>query len=246
MTTKENMNPDKTAQITAISQRKAARVAGFMFLFTTTTGLVAEIIRTILILPGNAAETGNNIMANLQLFRFGIAIDLITFMTAVILSVSLYILLKPVSKNLALLALLWRFGENIILMVGTVSSYKVLHLLSGPDYLTVFETGQLHALVQLFTSAHKTGYDIGMLFIFLGGIVFSYLLLKSNYIPRILSAYGIFAYSVALVGTFAIFLLPTPPLWLSYVGVPVLPVELAFGFWLLIKGAKIPEMKSLN
>ena len=239
------MNTNKmTARIIDTSQHKAARVAGLMFLFTTITGLVAEIIRTMFILPGNVAETSNNIMANLQLFRFGVAIDLITFMTAVILSVSLYILVKPVSKNLALLALLWRFGENIILMVGTVSSYTVLHLLSGTDYLTVFETGQLHALVQVFISAHKTGYDIGMLFIFLGGILFCYLLLKSNYIPRILSAYGIFAYSVTLIGTFVIFLLPNPPLWLSYVGIFVLPAELAFGFWLLIKGAKIPEMES--
>ena len=231
-----------TNHILDTSQRKAARVAGLMFLFTTVTGAFAEIVRTMFILPGNAAETSNNIMANLQLFRFGVAIDLITFMTAVILSVSLYILVKPISKNLALLGLVFRLGEAFMLVIMTLNSYIVLMLLSGADYLTVFETDQLQALVQLFSNAHETGYNIGLIFVFLGAGVFTYLLLKSNYIPRILAVWGVVGYLVALVGTFAILVLPNPSPMLDSLPYPLAAVyEIVVGFWLMIKGVNIQE-----
>jgi len=49
--------------ITNTSQHKAARVAGFMFLFIMATAVFAAVyVRSNLIVPGNAAETANNIM----------------------------------------------------------------------------------------------------------------------------------------------------------------------------------------
>jgi Domain of unknown function (DUF4386) len=91
------------------SQRKAARVAGFAYLFS----LAIEVIHEFFISPhlnvaGNAAETARNILAHEQLFRLGIACDLIYSAGTVVLLTALYVVLKPVSRNLALLATFWR------------------------------------------------------------------------------------------------------------------------------------------
>lgn len=87
------------------SQRRAARVAGFMFLFTMVTAISSAAIRSELVVDGNAAQSASNIMAEQGLFRVSIALDLFTFASIVVLPVALYIVLKPVSRNLALFGL---------------------------------------------------------------------------------------------------------------------------------------------
>ncbi len=58
-----------TYSIADTSHRKAARVAGFMYLFTMATAVFGDFyVRSSIILPGNAAATANNIMASGQLF----------------------------------------------------------------------------------------------------------------------------------------------------------------------------------
>ena len=54
----------KTARVAVTSQHKAARVAGFMFLFTTVTAMFSSIIRSNNFVYGNAAETASKIMAS--------------------------------------------------------------------------------------------------------------------------------------------------------------------------------------
>ena len=118
------------------SQRKAARVVGFMYLFMMVTAVFAEFyVRSNLIVHGNAAETARNIMASERLFRIGIASNLITFAGDVVLVATLYVLLKPVNRSLAFLAAFWRLAECSILGVITLSDFVVLLLLSGADYL---------------------------------------------------------------------------------------------------------------
>ena len=237
-----------TYSIADTSHRKAARVAGFMYLFTMATAVFGDFyVRSSIIVPGNAAATANNIMASEQLFRIGIASNLIAFVGVVILIVALYILLKPVNKNLALLALAWRVTETAVFGVVMLSSFIVLLLLSGADYLTVFETDQLHALAWIFILAHVYGYFIAMIFFSLGSTVFSYLFLKSNYIPRILAAWGVFASVVLLIGTFVIILYPDyAAIILPGYFAPIIVFEVLLGLLLLFKGVNVQQADNRN
>lgn len=95
------------------SQQKTARVAGFMFLFS----LIFPVLNWTFVLSkftvtGNATATANNIMANELLFRISIVNELILSVSVIVTALVLYILLKPVNKNLALLALFWRLAEG--------------------------------------------------------------------------------------------------------------------------------------
>lgn len=220
------------------SQRKAARVAGFTYLFLLVTAGFAELyVRSNLIVDGNAAETVRNIVASERLFRIGIASDLVASAGNVVVAIALYALLKPVSPSLALLAAFWRLAEGTILGVITLTSLVALELLGGADYLQVFGTGQLQALAMLLVGAQGAGYTIGLVFFSLGSTVFSYLLFKSRYIPRTLAAWGVFSSLLALAFTLAIIVFPNlGDIAASGGYVPVGIFELTVGLWLLIRG----------
>src|SRR4030095_1120453 len=99
-------------------QRTAARAAGLLYLSLMVTGVFAEFYaRGPLIVPGDAAQTARNIAASERLFRLGRVSTLITFAGAVARVVALYVVLKPVNRNLALLAAFWRLAECAILGV---------------------------------------------------------------------------------------------------------------------------------
>ncbi len=75
-----------------------------------------------------------------------------------------YVLLKPVNKSLSLLAAWFRLVYATIFGIALANLFGVLLLLSGADYLTVFETNQLHALVSLFLNGYNYGFSIGLFF----------------------------------------------------------------------------------
>ena len=121
-------------------------------------------------------------------------------------------------------------------------------LLSGTDYLTVFETGQLHAQLMLFLNAFDYGWDIGGVFFglhlfFLGYLVFKsgYVLFKSVNIIRILGVLLIIAAFGYLIDSFGKFLLPD---YDANIGMFTFVGEALFMLWLLLKSWKVSDMKN--
>ncbi len=233
----------KTARIVDTAQRKAARVAGLAYLLIIITSLLSMVfLDSKLTVKGDAVATVNNIMANELLFRIMTAYDLIMFTSVVILSLALYITLKPVSNNLALVALFWRMGEAILGGVTVLSSLIVLLLLNGENYSAVFESAQLQALVGLFLDVRWAAMTIVFVFLSLGSIVFSYLFFKSKYVPRILAAFGIFSFSLMLIWPFVNILLPKYAAIIQSVSLaPAILFEIIIGFWLLFKGVNVSQ-----
>ncbi len=218
-----------------------ARVAGLAYIVVIFLGIFSvNLVESNLIVAGNDAATANNIMANEILFRIGIASELIMFVLVVLLSWALYVVLKTVNQNLALIALLWRVGEAILgSSIAVVSGLIPLLLLNGD---AAFETEQLHALVGLFLEVRNAGLDFVLIFIGLGGTIFCYLFYKSNYVPRILAAWGILTYLSMLILSLASILLPNfPEPMKMIVYAPGGLFEIIFGFWLLIKGVKVRQ-----
>jgi hypothetical protein len=197
-------------------------------------------VESRLIVSGNDAATVNNIMANELLFRIGIVGEIMMFVLVVLLSLALYVILKTVNKNLALLALLWRLGEAIIGGGVTVLSGLIpLLLLNGE---AVFETEQLQALVGLFLDVRTAGLDVVLIFIGMGGTVFCYLFFKSKYVPRILAVWGMLTYLSMLILAFVSILLPNLPETIKMAFyVPGGLFEIIFGLWLLIKGVNVEQ-----
>ena len=134
------------------AQRRAAKVAGFAYLLSLATEVVSEFrIKLHLIVAGNPAETAQNILAHEQLFRLSIACDLIYAVGTLVLLSALYVILKPVSRNLALLATSSRLVYAVTWVVIAINFFAALRLLTGADYLRVFEAERLQALARLLS-----------------------------------------------------------------------------------------------
>lgn len=221
------------------SQRKAARVVGFTYLFAMATAVFAEFyVRGTLIVADNAAETARNIMAHERLFRLGIASNLVTFAADVVLLTALYVVLKRVNQNLALLAAFWRLMETFVLAVSTLHDFDVLRVLSPSGYLQVFETERLQALARLSVGAHGSDYNVGLFFFGFGSTVFCYLWFKSGYVPKILAGWGVFSSILVGISAFALIAFPDAGKTVAtgYYAAPIMIFEIAMGFWLLLKG----------
>src|SRR5713226_1518498 len=176
------------------SQRKAATVVGFSYLFALPPAIFAEFyVRTQLIAFDNPAQTARNIMANERLFRLGTASNLTVFAINVVLIMALYVVLMPVNRSLALLATGWGLIETASLVIVTLSDFDVLRILSGADYLHAFEANQLQALARLSVGAHGAAYNVGLVLAGLRSTAFCCLWFKSRFIPRALAAWGILA-----------------------------------------------------
>ena len=90
MTTKEKINPNKTA-----------RIAGFLYVLMIPFGLFGIMyVPTVLVVAGDAVTTTKNIIANIGLFRLSIVTALIVQVTHIFIVLLLYRLLKPVNKNI--------------------------------------------------------------------------------------------------------------------------------------------------
>jgi hypothetical protein len=223
------------------SQRKAARVAGLAGLFTMAIVVVANFgINGRLLVPGNAAQTAENIIAHQTLFRVGIACFLTYSVGVVILLNALYMILQPVSRTFALLATFFRLVYALTWVVVAINLYGALRLLTTADYLRVFDVERLHALARLSISANADVYYVGLLFFALASTLCSYLWLKSHYIPRILAAFGLISSAWCVASTLIFLISPNfshaVNLW--WFDSPMGLFEMSLSIWLLAKGLK--------
>ena len=224
-----------------ITQRQAAMVAGFGLLFMTIFAIFAEfVVRQGLIVPGDAATTANNIIANILQFRLGICSFIIVIILDVVVAWALYILLKPVNKSLSLLTAWFRLVYSAIFAIALANYISVLDILSDADYLAAFELNQLHAQTMLSLNAFNNGWNIGLVFFGFHLALLGYLVFKSDYIPKFLGVLLMIAGLGYTVDSFLIYILPTYEATISMV---TFIGELLFMFWLLFKGGKILTIK---
>lgn len=227
-----------TIDIVDESQRKAARVAGFTYLFALIPAVFAEFyVRDHLIVSDNVVQTALNIVGHELLFRLGIASNLTVFAIDVALITALYVILRPVNRILALMAAGWGLIETGILVTVTMSDFDVLRVLSGEQYLKVFEPNQLQALARLSIAEHGATYNVGLVFSGLRGTLFGYLWLRSGFIPRILAAWGVLASFLMGACAFSFIIFPelAKVVPVEIYGSPIFVFEVTMGLWLLFK-----------
>jgi uncharacterized protein DUF4386 len=231
-----------TSHTIEASPQVYARIGGILYLMIIIAGALGEIfIRGKLIVSGDAMSTANNIMASQSLWRIGIAGDLLMHVCDVPLMLIFYILLKPVNKNLALLAVLFNLIQTAVLVANKLNLLMPLFLLGNADYLKAFESNQLYALTYLFIKVHDYGFGIGLIFFGFACLIYGYLLFRSSYFPRTLGVLMAIAGLSYLTNSFTLILAPAyagtifPILVLALIG------ELSLCLWLIVKGVDLPK-----
>ena len=232
---------------TGISYASAARLAGYGYLAIIVLAIFAEFfVRSSLVVPGDAAATTKNIMTNSGMFRVGISSYLLAAIFDVLVALALYIYLAPVNKGIALLAAWFRLVHAIIFALALGNLFNVLQLVSGSETMLATNSAAVQSQVMLFLNAFDYEWLIGLTFFGLHCFLLGYLIIKSDYVPRLIGLILIVAALGYIIDSFAHFLMNNyreyEDLFLMIVAVPAIVAELSLCLWLLIKGTKAKVM----
>jgi hypothetical protein len=225
---------------TKTSPQVYARVVGLLYLITITAGMIAEMfISGKIVIDGDAAATANNILAHKDLFQLGFTVYLIEMASQVAQTVIFYVLLKPVSRSIALLALFLGLVGCIIKTLARLFYIAPLLILGGASFLDVFNAKQLQALALLLLNVN--GQAAGMALAFFGFSTFlnGYLIVKSTFLPRILGVLSV----VGGLGWSTFLYPPLGYLLFSYIMVIALLGSVSQILWLLFKGVNVDRWK---
>lgn len=236
-----------TIRTTGTSPQIYSRIGGVLYLIIIVIGFCSQFfVRDRVVVSGNVAATANNINASESLWRISIAGELILLVCAVALTLILFILLRPVNKNLALLAMLLNMVEHPIEAVSKIFLFASLFLSGNADYLKAFEPQQLHALANISLKLHDYGFGIDLIFFGFACLIYGYLLFRSNYFPRTLGVLMAIAGLSYLTNSFTLILAPAYAGTIFLVLLFALIGELSFCLWLLVKGVNVEKWNQIS
>lgn len=234
---------------TEASQRIAARVAGVTLLLLMVSGFIGMFARGgHLVVSGDAMATARNMLAHERRFRVGLVCEFVMLNCDVIVALALFVLLRPVNSALALLGSFWRVANAFVLAIGVAASLVSLNFLGDSHSVSPLNLGQLDGTaMMMFFNLHTQVSLMGLMFFCLGAGVHSWLLFRSEYIPRIISGLYLFACVEMLLCCFAFMVFPKSRAVLDPGFVmPDFFAELAAALWLAIKGVRLPAREELE
>jgi len=225
----------------ATSPQIYARIGGALYLIIIVVGIFAEMfVRSKLIVSEDATSTANNIMASEQLWRIGFAGSLIMLVCAIPLALIMYVLLRPVSRNIALLAVFFNLVSIAVEALNNLNMFAALFPLGSSDYLNAFEPQQLHVLAYHSLKMHASGYNISLIFFGMNCLFLGYLIFKSGFFPKILGVLLIICALCYVTNSFAWFFAPKfAAMLIPGILVPCFIAEVSVCLWLMVKGVNV-------
>ncbi len=219
------------------------RFAGLLYVLTSIAGFFAMgYVPGKLIVHGNVTATAQNIAGSEMLFRLGIAGAIVGQTGFIFVALALYDLLKGVSRRQASLMVILIVVSIPVAFMNELNSIAALFLIRGADFLSVIEKPQRDALAMLFLKLHVQGFVLAEMFWGLWLFPLGLLVYRSRFLPRFLGVW------LGVAGVAWIIESLTGILWPLYQDKmdsylqPAIIGEIVFMLWLLIKGAKPPEL----
>ena len=222
-------------RLDTLSATATARLAGLGYLILAICGGFAEFgVRQRFVVPGDAAATAQNLLANATMWRFGIVAELIGQVVFVFIVFALFDLLKVVHRKRAVTMVTLVLIAVTITTLNLVNQAAALIVLDGGAWTAAIDPAQREALSMLFLDLHGFGYGVvAQVFFGLWLVPLGVLIWQSRFIPRFVGGLLIVAGAGYLVDVVLGAMMATPPIVVSeftFVG------ELLLMGWLLVRG----------
>lgn len=223
------------------SPKQLARAAGAFYLVIIICGIWTEMfVRGAITVAGDPAATAANLLANEALFRMGFVAEAVMAVADVAVTVLLYLILRVVSKPLALAAAAFHLTQTAVLAANTMTAFgALLFLTANLGSATVpaaFDGAQVNALVYHAFNMHGHGYSLALIFFGVNCLLLGALIWRAAFLPKFLGV--LMATSGLVYLTTSVVRFAAPELYntLSPAFVVCLIVELALALWLLLRG----------
>jgi hypothetical protein len=220
------------------SIKKDTRRAGLLYLAFVITCIFAGVVRANLIVYGDASKTADLLKNSEWLLRISSVVDLVSAVLFLLAAWALYVILKPVHKNLALLFLLLNAAGVAVQCNSLLNSFSPMLINSNEGFIKVFQQEQVDALNLLFLNLHKSGFTIAQIFYGTWLLPLGVLVYKSDFLPKWLGILLIADFFGVMIWFFQYFLLPGLDI-ITYPGLAIgFIAEFSLSLWLIIKGVE--------
>jgi len=218
---------------------KVARITGGLYLAYIAAMVLADTLGHIG--RGTAEQVYQAIVTNEGAFRLGLVIALISGFLFLMVAWGLYVLLRPVNRNLALLFLLL---NAIGVAIAGASMFPLVSAMlqgDGASRMQAYSAAQLEGLAYLSINVYKMGFVTAQLFFGTWLFPLGYLVYKSRFLPRFLGVLLMLDGVAVLIWFLQALLLPdypairTPGLVVSFAA------EVGLALWLLVKGVRVVD-----
>ncbi|MDE2235050.1 MAG: DUF4386 domain-containing protein [Gammaproteobacteria bacterium] len=220
-----------------LSPQLYARTAGFLYLLVIILGGFAYGYVPGRLVSASVVTTGSAILTHETLWRIGVVAALLVVVCGIPQLLCEYLLLRPVQRNLALLAVFFNLISLTIESLSNIGFIGALFILKGRDSLSAVNPHQLQAWASLAIELHDQAVNISFLFFGCVCLLYGYLIFKSGFLPRFLgilmAVAGVCYAANSLITFMAIHLGPAGFPWLL---LPAGLCELVLCLWLLIAG----------
>lgn len=220
-----------------------ARIGGVLYLIVIVGGIFGEaFVRGGLIVPGDATATAENISSSELLWRAGVAGEIFMLVCCIPMALIFYVLLRPVSRDLALMAVWFDLAAIILEASNELNLLRTLIPSANPGYLRALDPEQLHVLANLSIESYAFSWAVGLIFFGCYCLVVGHLVFRSGYLPKVIGVLMQAAGLSYLINSFAIILSPKFAEWLfPVILLPALVGEASLCLWLLVKGVNVPK-----
>jgi hypothetical protein len=222
---------------------RLARTAGLLYLTVAVfAGFAFGYVLNKVYVPGDAAATAANVMANAGLVRLGVVADLLQATVMAFVAMTLYRLLKHVNENAASSMVIFAAIAATIMCLNDVFQFAALLVATNSSYVAAFGAQGANALVLLLLDMHHYGYLIAQIFFGLWLVPMGYLAFRSGMLPKALGSVLIVAGGCYLVDMAAQFLVPDFDAQIhTFVAViPTTFAEVWMVLYLLVRGVRAP------
>jgi hypothetical protein len=218
---------------------KVARITGGFYLAYVLAMVLADTLGHIG--QGTSEQVYQAIATNAGSFRLGLVFAFLSAFLFLMTAWGLYVLLRPVNRNLALLFLLL---NTVGVAIQCASMFPLVSAMLQGDaasHMQAYSASQLEGLAYLSINVYKTGFVTAQLFFGMWLFPLGSLVYKSKFLPRFLGVLLVLDGIAVLIWFLQALLLPDyaairyPGLAVSFIA------EVGLALWLLVKGAKVAD-----
>jgi hypothetical protein len=218
-----------------LTQNKVARIAGGCYLVYILAMVLADVLGHIG--RGDAQQIYQTLATDAWSFRLGLVVAFLSALLFLMTAWSLYVLLRPVDANLALLFLL--LNAVGVAMQCASQLPLVAVLLLGDGGMQAYSAAQREGLAYLAINTYRTSFVTAQLFFGTWLFPLGYLVYRSGFLPRLLGVLLLLDGVAVMIWFLQALLLPAyhalsvPGLIVSFVA------EVGLALWLLVRGVTV-------